>query len=70
MIKIKSRRLSARNQGLGRKNIGRQVNTWKLEGFLNKISKRTGIKHSRPSDHRSTDEIRSCGRACAGASER
>jgi hypothetical protein len=38
MIKIKSRRLSARNQGLGRKNIGRRVNTRKLERFLNKIS--------------------------------
>jgi hypothetical protein len=59
VIKIKSRVFSARNKEPRFKKTGRQVDSQKIEGFLNKISKRTGIKRSRPSNHRSTNEIRS-----------
>ena len=70
VIKIKSRGISARNQGLRRKKNGLRVDSRKPEWFFNKISKRRGIMCSRPFDHRSTDEIRSEGeRARAGASE-
>jgi hypothetical protein len=61
VIKIKSRGLSTRNQGLRCKENRLRVDSQKPEWFFNKISNERGIKRSRPSDHRSTDEIRSEG---------
>jgi hypothetical protein len=58
VIKIKFRGLSAIHRGLRCKKNGLRVDSRKPEGFFNKISKPRGIKPSRPSDHRSTDEIR------------
>jgi hypothetical protein len=46
---------------------GRRVDSQKPEGFLNKISMRTGIRVPRMLDHGSTTDIRSAGeRADAG----
>jgi hypothetical protein len=70
VIKIKPRGLSAKNQGLRRKKNWLQVDSQKFEGLFNKISKRRGIRRSRPSDYRSTREIKSTnerGRRCERA---
>jgi hypothetical protein len=63
MIKIKSRGLSARNQGLRRKKTGRRVDSKETEGLFNKITERRGIGRSRSYDLRSTAENKSRGRA-------
>jgi hypothetical protein len=59
MIKLKFRDLSARNQGLRRKKLGQQVDSWEAGGLFNKITRRRGIRLPRPSDLRSMAENRS-----------
>jgi hypothetical protein len=66
VIKINSRGLSARNQGLRRKKPGRRVDSRETEGLFNKNTKRRGIGRCRLSDLRSTTEIRSLERARGG----
>jgi hypothetical protein len=58
MIKIKSKGLSARNQGPGNKKTGRRDNSQETRDLFNKITKRRGIGRFWPSDLRSTVEIR------------
>jgi hypothetical protein len=67
VINLKVRGLFTKTQGPPCKTKGRQVNSRKLEGFLKKISMRTGIMVPRSLDHGSTTEIRSAGeRASTG----
>jgi hypothetical protein len=51
VINLKVRGLFTKTQGPPRKTKGRQVNSRKPEGFLKKISMRTGIMVPRSLDH-------------------
>jgi hypothetical protein len=61
VITKKVRGLLIRKQGRSCKIKGQRVDSRKYEGFLNKITMRTGIRIRQPLDHGSTTEIRSVG---------
>jgi hypothetical protein len=65
----KARGLFIRKQGPTCEIKGRWVDSRKPEGFLNKITTRTGIEIPRPLDHGSTVEIRSAGERAGAAGE-
>jgi hypothetical protein len=71
VIYLKVRGLFTKTQGATRETNGCRVDSRKPEGFLNKISMRTGIRVPRMLDHGSTTDIRSAGeRAGAGGRAR